>query len=169
LNELEFYFPLRRTGARELRDALARALPASGERALPSVLDRLQFRPLDGYMKGVMDLVFRFDGRFHIVDWKSNFLGGQVTDYARASLQRPMEEHFYTLQYTLYTLALHQYLKRRIPGYSYAAHFGEVFYIFLRGVDPSAGPQYGIYKDRPREEAIDALAAALIDHADGPV
>ncbi len=44
-------------------------------------------------------------------------------------------EHRYDLQYQLYTLALHRYLRHRMADYGYEPHFGGVIYLFLRGVD----------------------------------
>ncbi len=116
-------------------------------------------------MKGFIDLVFQFRGRFYIVDWKSNFLGNKVEDYSRGKMEREMEKSFYLLQSNLYVLALHQYLKKRLPDYRYRDHFGGVFYIFLRGVDPKAGDGFGIYGDWPGEELVEALSRNLI----GPV
>jgi exodeoxyribonuclease V beta subunit len=62
----------------------------------------------------------------------------------------------------LYVLALHQYLKKRLPDYRYRDHFGGVFYIFLRGVDPQTGEAFGIYRDFPAEELVEALSQNLI-------
>jgi len=59
-----------------------------------------------------------------------------------------MAEQFYTLQYHLYTVALHRYLKLRLPGYEYERHFGGVRYLFLRGLDP-ARPEMGTFSARP--------------------
>jgi len=69
----------------------------------------------------------------------------------------------YILQYQLYCVALHQYLRHRLEGYSYDEHFGGVFYVYLRGVDPSKGAEYGIFRDRPDEENLVRLSEALID------
>jgi exodeoxyribonuclease V beta subunit len=113
-------------------------------------------------MKGFMDMVFRFEDRYYLVDWKSNFMGTNVEDYGPESLTRAMEENFYILQYTFYTLALTQYLKRRVQGYDYDRHFGGVFYVFLRGVDPGKGPEFGVYRDKPRRDLIEALSKELI-------
>lgn len=124
--------------------------------------ERLQFRPLDGYMKGFMDLVFRFGDRFYLVDWKSNYLGGRIEDYAQGALQKVMTENFYQLQYHLYVVALHKYLTARLPGYRYESHFGGVYYLFLRGVDPEKGSDYGIYRHRPEATAIEALCQDLM-------
>jgi exodeoxyribonuclease V beta subunit len=74
-------------------------------------------------------------------------------------------EHYY-LQYSLYTLAVHRYLSRRLPDYDYERHFGGVFYLFLRGMDPLSGPEYGVFHDRPERSlvtALDALAGAAAD------
>jgi exodeoxyribonuclease V beta subunit len=70
-----------------------------------------------------------------------------------------MTESFYFLQYHLYTLALHLYLKYRLADYTYAGHFGGVLYIFLRGVEEGKG----IYFDRPQESLIVELEQLLID------
>jgi exodeoxyribonuclease V beta subunit len=113
-------------------------------------------------MKGFIDLVFQFGGRFYLVDWKSNFLGARIEDYAFPALRAAMVENFYTLQYHLYALALHQYLKTRLPDYAYERYFGGVFYIFLRGVDPQSGPGFGIYRDLPGKRLIEGLASNLI-------
>ncbi len=131
----------------------------------PSGMGRLNFRPLEGFMRGFIDLVFRFRERFYIVDWKSNFLGGRTEDYGQASLQKAMAEGFYHLQYHLYTVAVHKYLEVRIPGYRYESHFGGVFYLFLRGIDPAKGGDYGVYRHRPAAAAIEALCSNLI----GPI
>ncbi len=170
LNELEFYFPLNRFAPRDLQNIFARAgvalPPSSGGDPLPDfslALQRLQFNPAQGFLKGFMDLVFCWAGRYYLVDWKSNFLGVQATDYGQEALGRTMGEHFYFLQYHLYTLALHQYLTVRLPGYGYERHFGGVYYLFLRGIDPAQGPHYGVYRDRPPEGLIIELAERLID------
>ena len=113
-------------------------------------------------MKGFMDLVFQWHDRFYLVDWKSNFLGDRIEDYGQESLELAMKKEFYVLQYHIYTLALDQYLNLRLPNYSYEKHFGGVFYIFLRGVDPKSGPDYGIYRGLPSPELIEVLRKELI-------
>ena len=162
LNELEFYFPLQRLSGSRLQEVIRQCLGSPGTATGPSPLERLQFRPLEGFMKGFMDLVFRFQDRFYLVDWKSNFLGPKVADYAPGALQKAMAENCYPLQYHLYVVALHRYLAARIPGYRYESHFGGVYYIFLRGVDPEQGSAYGIYRHRPEAAAIEALCQNLM-------
>jgi exodeoxyribonuclease V beta subunit len=49
-----------------------------------------------------------------------------------------------------------------MPGFRYEKHFGGVFYIFLRGVDPEKSTDFGIYKDLPDKDLVDALGKALL-------
>jgi exodeoxyribonuclease V beta subunit len=162
LTELEFYFPLQPTTPKKLRKVFSGYGGAAIPSQFPNRVEELDFSPARGFMKGFIDLVFQFRERFYIVDWKSNFLGNRVEDYSRERMGREMEESFYLLQSNLYVLALHQYLKKRLPDYRYRDHFGGVFYIFLRGVDPKAGDEFGIYRDLPGEDLVEALSWNLI-------
>jgi exodeoxyribonuclease V beta subunit len=161
LNELEFYFPLKPVTPADLGKIEMKA--GINPTGVSEHLGRLEFAPVRGYMKGFMDLVFRFEDRFYLVDWKSNFLGSNVEDYDRPGMEAAMAESLYTLQYHLYTLALHQYLKVKQRGYDYEKHFGGVYYIFLRGVDPEKGPQFGVFRDRPSKALIEELRDTLIE------
>lgn len=67
-----------------------------------------------------------------------------------------MALHRYDLQYQLYTLALHRYLRHRLAGYRYEEHFGGVIYLFLRGID-AAHPQQGVFCHRPDEALVSSL------------
>jgi exodeoxyribonuclease V beta subunit len=163
LNEVEFYFPLKLITPADLEKIDLRAGQPQGAMEVPERVGRLEFAPVRGYMKGFMDLVFRFEDRFYLVDWKSNFLGSRVEDYDGPRMAAAMAESFYTLQYHLYTVALHQYLKVKQPGYDYGKHFGGVYYVFLRGVDPDKGPQYGVFRDRPSQALIEDLCGVLIE------
>jgi len=156
LNELEFYFPVARLSA----DVVRAVFNERASEIPPSWLERLNFIPSAGYLKGYIDLVFCFEGRFYIVDWKSNRLGYSATDYDQEAMQRVMFDELYVLQYHLYTVALHRYLQLRLPGYSFEKHFGGVRYLFVRGIDP-AHPECGVFSDRPPEERIAELSRML--------
>jgi exodeoxyribonuclease V beta subunit len=157
LHELEFYFPLELITAQ----GLAAVLPARGDRDITARMMQLGFSPVRGYMRGFIDMVFWYGDRFYLVDWKSNYLGDSIESYAPAVLQRAMEENYYILQYHLYVVALHRYLSLRKADYEYTQHFGGVYYIFVRGVDPQHGSAYGIYHDRPAYELITSLSNYL--------
>jgi len=156
LPELEFYFPLEKTDNHSLQRVLAK----HGVDA--RVGQKLNFQKVEGFLKGYIDLVFEYDGRYYIVDWKSNHLGQRVENYRVEELSNVMAHEAYILQYLLYTVALHQYLKSRIPDYRYEQYVGGVFYMFLRGVHPDSGPSCGIYHDVPDLELINDLSDILV-------
>ena len=154
LRELEFHFPLKRTTPAQLEDILTTAgMPDRGG-------FRLEFSPVRGFMKGFIDCVFEYDGRFYVIDWKSNFLGATLAAYGHEALKEVMARQRYTLQYHLYLLAVHSYLSRRLPGYDYQENFGGVFYVFLRGIGPAG--DNGVYFDRPDKNTVTALES-LVD------
>ncbi|MDZ7697408.1 MAG: exodeoxyribonuclease V subunit beta [Deltaproteobacteria bacterium] len=163
LNELEFTFPLKRITP----GTLNRIFRDHGKGEVPNPpaqwTDRLAFSPVKGFMRGFMDLVFQFEGHFYLVDWKSNFLGVGSSAYEQGALSGAMTAHAYVLQYHLYALALDRYLALRLAAYDYETHFGDIYYIFLRGVDPERDASLGIYRDRPDVRLIEALRANLID------
>ena len=146
--EMEFYLPISQPLMASRLDALIRKYdPLS---AGCSALDFMQVR---GMLKGFIDLVFRHQGRYYLLDYKSNWLGEDSAAYTQQAMASAMQAHRYDLQYQLYTLALHRYLRHRIADYDYERHFGGVIYLFLRGVD-GEDPQQGIYATRPDGELI---------------
>ena len=72
-----------------------------------------------------------------------------------------MADAYYFLQYHLYTAALDRFLRSSYAGYSYANHFGGIFYCFIRGMGPPSGPPTGIFYDRPAESLIAQLGELL--------
>ncbi len=149
-----------RVSPRALADAF-QDLPTYAER-----LSRLEFLPLEGHLRGFIDLVFRHDGRFYVVDYKSNFLGARPRDYTRERLAASMAEHDYILQAHLYGLAVDRYLARRVTGYRYERDFGGALYLFLRGLDPARGPETGVFFDRPPAARLAAISALLGENAE---
>jgi len=157
LDELEFYYPVG-DGSSRLREVLLQY--GNWPPAIREHIARLDVELSAGYMKGFIDLVFKADGRYYVLDYKSNWLGRRAEDYHPHALATAMADSAYYLQYVLYTLALHRYLRWRLPDYQYTRCFGGVFYLFLRGMVPDR-PHLGVYADRPQQALIDALDAAL--------
>ena len=162
INEMEFYFPLNPITPQKLKNIFENHSDAHISENFPRRVETLSFSMAKGFMKGYIDLIIHAEGRYFMVDWKSNYLGSRLEDYNQAALVQTMNADFYILQYHLYTLALHQYLKMRVPGYRYERDFGGVIYIFIRGVDPDRGSDFGIYKDLPNPEIVRALGSTLI-------
>jgi exodeoxyribonuclease V beta subunit len=149
LSELEFTFPITALTISRLRKVFKID-------ELPLAIDRLQFAPANGFMKGFIDLVFEWGSRFYFVDWKSNWLGTDVSSYVPQNVAAEMTRNFYNLQLSIYTVALHRYLQQRLPGYDYEKNFGGAFYIFLRGIDPRK-PRNGIFFARPPRKFVQEL------------
>jgi exodeoxyribonuclease V beta subunit len=149
LSELEFTFPITALTTSRLRKVFQID-------ELPLAIDRLQFAPANGFMKGFIDLVFERAGRFYFVDWKSNWLGTDASSYVPQKVGAEMTRNFYNLQLTIYTVALHRYLQQRLGGYDYEKNFGGAFYIFLRGID-SRKPNNGIFFARPPHKFVQQL------------
>lgn len=148
--EMEFWFATRNADTQVL-DQLVRQfiLP---ERARPY----LEPERLNGMFKGFIDLVLEHQGRYYVVDYKSNWLGEQDADYTAAAMDECVLAHRYDLQYTLYIVALHRLLKVRIADYDYDTHMGGAVYMFLRGMQ---GETQGLHCARPERELIERLDA----------
>ena len=157
LNELQFYYPL----APITGESLTRIFQEYGQDTGHNVADQigsLTFSPVQGYMKGFIDLVVEKDGKWWIVDYKSNYLGANLASYGEDRLQYEMIQANYILQYHIYTVALHRYLQFRLEGYAYDRNFGGVYYLFLRGIRADMGRPYGVYYDKPPIELIERLS-----------
>ncbi len=113
---------------------------------------------LNGMLKGFIDLVFEHEGRFHVLDYKSNWLGASDEAYRGETMQAAVLAHRYELQYLFYLLALHRLLKVRLPDYDYDRHVGGALYLFLRG---NGAPSRGVFAARPNRAVIEALDAAF--------
>jgi exodeoxyribonuclease V beta subunit len=154
LVELEFHLPSHRFDALSLN-----ALLESHGYPMP----RLSFATLRGFLKGFIDLVFEHEGRFFILDWKSNHLGHTSAHYGQAAMAAAMSDQGYHLQYLLYLVALDRYLRLRLPDYDPARHLGGAVYLFVRGVRPdwhdAAGRPTGVFFHRPSAATLAALSA----------
>jgi exodeoxyribonuclease V beta subunit len=160
--ELEFHFPVRRLQPRAL-EKLARREGFSHNASILSIFQHLTFPEVQGYMTGFIDLVIEREGRFYLLDYKSNWLGEDRSAYTQDHLLNAMLLHHYPVQYLFYTLALHRFLARRLADYDYDRHFGGVFYLFLRGMDPQLGPGCGVFRERPSRSFIEALDRYLAE------
>ncbi len=160
----------------DLADLLETHLPA--EDPVARYAARLREPAVDGvlrgYLTGSLDLVIRLgDGRFVLADYKTNRLGGRdatltAWHYRPEALQAEMEAAHYPLQAVLYAVALHRYLRWRLPGYQPDRHLGGVLYLFVRGMsaaEPTVtdGEPCGVWSWRPPPELVEALS----DYFDG--
>ena len=122
---------------------------------MPELLEAKSAR----YLNGSIDLVY-FDGqRYHIADYKSNYLGADQSDYAVEQIADSMSLSSYWLQAGLYLVALHRYLRVKLQNYNIAEHLGGASYLYLRGMNGQA--QQGYFYWKPNDEFILRLDAIL--------
>ena len=135
---------------------------------------------LQGYLSGSIDLTLRYtvDGqqKYSVVDYKTNQLSprdqvGSLLDYHPAKLPKVMTHTHYALQALLYSVALHRYLRWRLPDYRPELHLGPVGYLFVRGMvgadtpvvrgGPHDGVRAGVFCWQPPVELIEELSTLL--------
>jgi exodeoxyribonuclease V beta subunit len=164
-HEWEFLLPFADADHAFTRQAIAAAFEqhggANGQR-YAAQLRQLGGARIHGFLTGFVDLVFVHEGRWYVIDWKSNQLGAEPSAYAHEALRDVMDAQHYTLQYHLYLVALHRFLRVRVPGYDFDQHMGGAAYAFLRGFAPDASTQgHGWFTERPSRMLIDALSAIM--------
>lgn len=158
LREWKFTIPVGRFDLHTVANALERHGSPHTQRYAERVR-RMRTESFSGYLTGVVDLAFEHEGRWWIVDWKSNHLGDTRAEYHAERMGEAMYASDYTLQYHLYLVALHRHLRARIPGYAPSTHWGGIAYVFLRGM--ADGEATGWFRDTPTPALIEALDAAL--------
>lgn len=115
---------------------------------------------INGYLIGAIDLIFFAKGKFWVIDWKSNFLDENPSNYTKSLLDQAMDKKHYKLQYLLYLVVLKRYLETRFKSNDVYDLIGGAAYFFLRGIKAS-NPSQGIYFDRPKKEVLDCLDEIL--------
>ncbi|WP_312439624.1 exodeoxyribonuclease V subunit beta [Janthinobacterium sp.] len=150
LSEMEFWFPSEHLATQALDELCTRLLLDGAPRP---VLPR---RQLHGMLKGFADLVIEREGRYWVLDYKSNALGNNDASYHTDALAAGMAQHRYDIQGAIYMLALHRLLKSRLgDAYDPAQQLGGAIFLFLRGI---ANPDtHGCYLLEPQRELLDGL------------
>jgi exodeoxyribonuclease V beta subunit len=183
LRELDFEFPLAGGDLRAEAPAitlahvgalLAEHLPADDPMAAYATRlgdGALGVQSLRGYLSGSVDVVLRVDGRYVVVDYKTNWLGEPgapltAAHYLRPRLAEAMLHSDYPLQALLYCVVLHRFLRWRLPGYTPAEHLGGVLYLFVRGMcgpdTPTVdGHPAGVFSWHPPAALIEAMSDLL--------
>lgn len=149
LNEFEFDFTVKPFQSQAIKQLSTEKVP----------FHLRNFEQLEGMMNGKIDLFFEHQGKYYILDWKSNFLGDRLEDYGQEEVWAAMEENNYHLQYHIYTIAVCKYLKMRKADFNYETDFGGVFYLFLRGIRSSG--EEGVFFHKPNLSIIDEMGQIL--------
>lgn len=152
--ELEFLIPI---DGNLTAERLAESLRSWG-------YDFGNLRPeqLKGFLTGFIDLAFFWQGRFYVLDWKSNRIADTPEGYAPGAMDREMGRHLYRLQYLIYLVALRRFLMARLGDAWRDDMLGGAIYVFLRGVrEAGTTPEtsQGIVYDPVDPEVIRKLDA----------
>ncbi len=141
LHELEFDYPFSSFNAATLTTLRKEGIAIKSE-----------FNDYSGFMNGKVDLFFEHNGKYYILDWKSNHLGNTISDYAADKIATAMSANNYHLQYLIYTYAVQKYLRFKLPHFDYKRDFGGVIYLFVRGI--RQGTTNGIFYQKPTMEQV---------------
>lgn len=110
---------------------------------------------LNGMLKGFIDLIVVHQGRYYLIDYKSNDLGPGDAHYHTDALRDAILKKRYDAQFSLYLLALHRLLRARLGNaYDYDRHMGGAVCWFLRGIHHSSR---GVYAERPERRFVESL------------
>jgi exodeoxyribonuclease V beta subunit len=154
LPEMEFWFPSERLAVGRLDRLCHERLLGGIDRAT------LPERELHGMLKGFADLVFEHEGRYWVLDYKSNALGPGDAAYTQRAMAAGMGAHRYDIQGAIYMLALHRLLRSRLgAAYDPARQLGGAVFLFLRGIANPA--TRGCYLLEPDLELLDGLDQLL--------
>jgi exodeoxyribonuclease V beta subunit len=152
LNEAEFYFPVSNLNVDGLQQVLYRYLPKEWVN-IRKAASQLSFEQLSGYMKGFIDLIYEKNGRYGVIDYKSNSLSA----YGQDEIHGAMASHHYYLQYLIYCVALHRHLQKSVKNYHWDTHVDGIYYLFLRGMKPDNHQPHGIFYHKPSLDLITAI------------
>ncbi|VFP82012.1 exodeoxyribonuclease V subunit beta [Candidatus Erwinia haradaeae] len=148
--ELQFYLPISRLLTAKALNNVIKNDPLS------ATCPPLVFYKRKGILQGTIDLVFFWENKYYLVDYKSHWLGNTNSAYTKQAMHEVMQVQRYDIQYQIYALALHRHLRRCIKEYDYKQHFGGIIYLFLRGLDGTKG-SYGIYCVHPNSEFMNRI------------
>jgi exodeoxyribonuclease V beta subunit len=107
-----------------------------------------------GYLKGFIDLVFNFNNKIYIADWKTTRIKGKenLENYNSKRVNESMMEHNYHLQGLIYSVALYLYLKKTKSDFNYQRDFGGYVYLYVRGM--AKDMDSGVCYVKPTEKEI---------------
>ncbi len=143
LVEMEFFYPISHLKTDQVFTLIGSTKPSEKVHLL-------------GFMKGFIDLIFRLDGKYYILDYKSNHLGDTFESYSEENLKQEVQHSNYDLQYHIYLIAFLRFIQLKDPNFDYKENFGGVFYLFVRGINPNI-PGSGVYFDKPEYSIIKQL------------
>lgn len=161
LIEWKFYLSINKIHGDQFKSLFKKHFNLSVDSEFYNLISKKEIHINNGYLTGFIDLIFRYENKYYIIDWKSNHLGNSYSDYNESQISEAMNEHSYNLQYLLYTIALNRYLENNLQDYSYEDNFGGVLYLFVRGIDTYSNNN-GIFYVKPEINFINEFSSLII-------
>ena len=162
LRELEFTLHVDQPNLEGLATLFKRHGAPAAAMGYHERLTELSSRALNRYLRGYIDLLFEWEGRWYVADYKSNSLPG----YDDATIAEAVQREHYLLQAQLYTAAAHRYLKQRVSSYDAETQWGGALFVFLRGMSDSKRPGSSVFFDPASAELLEAVDRWLGGGAD---
>ncbi len=134
-----------------------------------------------GFLTGSIDQVFADNpdhqsAKWWVLDWKSNWIASTLSrgdvftcgpsNYSIKNMDEEMYNHHYPLQAHIYLLALHRFLKWRLPNYSPQKHLGGYIYVFLRGIPGNKDLEKNNYPKRTPGLVVEPVPLERIQELD---
>lgn len=161
LSELKFLIPVNHANTDLINDL---ANKITEDVFNEEIFNKLQYRKLndltlEGFTTGTIDLVAAFRGKYYVMDYKSNYLGNDSLSYLNKYVTLSVFDRTtrYDIQFLIYTLALHRFLKTRIVDYSYEKHVGGICYLYLRGMNTFTA------KHKEKERALSKIEKTFLN------
>ena len=153
ISEMKFFISIKNPNA--FFNTLSDIFKERGDSEFSERLKRIKSANIKHYLIGFIDLVFEFDSKIYIVDWKTNYLGTSFKDYLQENLYREIAANDYFLQFGIYQLAVYKYIKSLNSDFKP----GDILYLFVRGFEPENGN--GIFRYKFREDELNELARCI--------
>ncbi|QCI24498.1 exodeoxyribonuclease V subunit beta [Buchnera aphidicola (Muscaphis stroyani)] len=151
IKELKFFLPIKNILKSSKLNKIMKSLDP-----ISHLAPNLKFDSITGFMTGSIDLIFLWNKKYYIIDYKTNWLGKNNNFYSETYMKKEIIKHRYDLQYQIYTVVMHQYLTKKDKKYNYKSNFGGIFYFFLRSVN-AENKKNGIFYIYPDYSLIKQL------------
>lgn len=157
LRELEFTLAVERPKIEDLAEVLKQHGAPADAPGYHERLARVGGHPLRGFLRGFIDLMFEWEGRWYVADYKSN----RLPTYEPSSVIEAAQREHYVLQGQLYSIAAHRYLRQRDPSYDPEENWGGALFLFVRGMNGPESAGSSVFFDEQSPELLDAVDAWL--------
>ncbi|BBI01348.1 exodeoxyribonuclease V, beta subunit [Buchnera aphidicola (Nipponaphis monzeni)] len=155
VKEFEFCLPLqKKINFEKINKLLKLYSPIS------KLSSNIKYDKVVGVLKGFIDVIFYWNKKYYIIDYKSNWIGKNNNCYTFQKIYKIIANNNYDLQYIIYSLSLHRHLKNKMNGYSFKKNFGGVFYLFIRAFNQKH-KNNGIFFTLPSYTLIQTLDTLL--------